>query len=124
MKKILFVGMVALFSSATMAQTVICSATGTPIVVIPGSSDGSTFVRNAFNPTCSPNTHMIFEQDGGALWAAAASSKGATVFGGSTNGGSVKSVGLCYSDSKTCGTTAPTRASALLATAKTIGDTN
>jgi hypothetical protein len=123
MKKVLFVGMAALFSSVTMAQTVICSATGTPIVTIPGSSDGSTFVRTTFNPTCSPSTHMIFQQDSAALWAAAASSKGGNTFGGSTNGGSVKALGPCNTG-KTCGTTAPTDAAARLAAAKIIGDTN
>lgn len=126
MKKLLFVGCAVMFSAAVMAQagpTAVCDAQGKPAAVVGGDTSGTYFVRTPFNPTCSPNTHMTYEQTSAELWAAAASTKGGNVFGGSTNGGSTKSLAAC-NGGKTCGSNTTTAVTANMTAAKNVGFTN
>lgn len=126
MKKFLFAGCAALLSSVVLAQagpTAVCTATGKPAAVVGGDTSGTYFVRSNFNPTCSPNTHMTYEQTSAELWAAAASTKGGNVFGGSTNGGSTKALAPC-NQGKTCGDQTTAAVTANMTAAKNVGFTN
>lgn len=103
MKKLIFTLALAACSSAAMAAaTNICLSDSKPKANVAGLTDGTLFVRATFAPTCSPNTVMSYDQDSSKLWAAAASVKGQNIYGSSTNGGSVGSLGACNSN-KTCG---------------------
>jgi hypothetical protein len=107
MKKIIIALALAASSSVAMAAvTTVCNATPTPTNV-PGRTDGTLFVRATFAPTCSTNTIMQVDDDGTKVWGASASIKGQSVFGGSTNGGSVGKLANCNAG-KACGTAAAT----------------
>ena len=124
MKKTILTMALFAFSTVAMAQTTVCSASGTPAANVIGATDGSLFVRATFAPTCSPNTVMQYQQDTGKLWAASASVKGQTFYGASTNGGSVGSLGACNSN-KTCGTASEVegKLTTPLAAAEKLGNT-
>ena len=123
-KLILALTLVTCSSVALAASAALCSAGPTPAGNVTGATDGTTFVRATFAPTCSPNTVMIYEQDTGKLWAAAASTKGQSFFGSSTNGGSVGSLGQCNTG-KTCGDAAAvkTKLETPLTAAAALGNT-
>ena len=124
MKKIIIALVLGVSSSFAMAaETTVCN-NGTPTNV-PGATDGTLFVRVTFSPTCSTNTVMTQDDDGTKVWATAASSKGQSVFGGSTNGGSIANMGACNAG-KACGTPAATLTTikTKMAAAGAFGNTN
>lgn len=124
MKKLIIALAIGACSSAAMAATTdVCSA-GTPFNVV-GATDGTKFVRVTFAPTCSTNTVMVGDDDGTKYWGASASVKGQSIFGASTNGGSVPNLGQCNAG-KACGATAATKTavSAQMNAAATLGNTN
>lgn len=132
MKKFIIGMALAVASSASMAATTnVCNGSGQKVADVAGGTDGTTFVRVTFSPTCGGNTVLSYDQDTGKLWAAAASVKGSNVFGGSTNGGSVGVVRACRPAGTTgaggaCGNVTDTTGfvSAGMATAETLGVTN
>jgi hypothetical protein len=99
MKKLIFVGLCVLSSAAFADGTAVCASltSAAPGTAITG--DGAKFVKVTFTPKCSANTHVAYEQDAVNFAAAGGSSKGKTVFGGSTGGGGVSPVA-----GKTCAT--------------------
>ena len=108
MKKIIIALALAACSSVTIAATselAVCTAS-TPVNV-PGTQDGTLFVRTTFAPTCSVNSIVVVNDDAIKVWATGASIKGQSIFGGSTNGGTVGNMGPCNSG-KACGTAADT----------------
>ncbi len=121
-KTIIALALAACSSFAMAAATQVCT-NGTPTNV-PGATDGTLFVRVIFAPTCSTNTIMVQDDDGTKVWAGAASSKGQSLFGGSTNGGSVGNLGQCNLG-KACGTPAATKTAVdgIMNTAKGLGNT-
>lgn len=125
MKKTIIALAFGLCSSFAMAgNTQVCYNSGTPKANVPGAADGSLFVRVTFAPTCSTNTIMVQDDDGTKVWAAAASSKGQSLFGGSTNGGSVGNMGAC-NGGKACGTPDATNTAVegKMTAAKALGNT-
>ena len=109
MKKIIVALALAVCSSVSMAQTVTtaCSPGNTTVVNVPGKQDGTLFVRTTFAPTCSANSVVQVSDDAVKVWGVSASVKGQSIFGGSTNGGTVGNLGPCNSG-KACGTPADT----------------
>ena len=121
MKKIIIALALAACSSVSMAATTACNVGIQQNV--PGATDGSKFVRVQFAPTCSTNTYMTVDDDGTKVWGASASVKGQSVFGGSTNGGSVGNMGPCNSG-KACGpTNAASSVSTTMTAAALLGNT-
>lgn len=125
MKKTLIALAFGLCSSFAMAApTLVCNNSSTPSANVPGATDGSLFVRVTFAPTCSTNTVLVQDDDGTKVWAGSASSKGQSLFGGSTNGGSVGNMGQCNSG-KACGTAGATKTAVdgIMTAAKALGNT-
>lgn len=119
MKKILVLASLAALSSGVFAATACSGGTATNVT---GATDGSKFVRTTFAPSCSPNTEVVYTDDGGKVYGGSASIKGKAYFGASTNGGAVQKVGDC-SGSGACGTTASAAAGSGMAAASTYGAT-
>ena len=106
MKKMIIALALVASSSVVMAANLTVCSVGTSTNV-PGATDGSKFVRVTFAPTCSTNTVVVVDDDGTKVWGASASVKGQSLFGGSTNGGSVGNMGPC-NNGKACGATEAT----------------
>ena len=92
---------VLLFGLAAVSQVY---AAGTDICGAQTSAGNATaavaagtgnFVVTAFTPKCSANTYVAYEQNATVFAVGSASSKGKTVFKGSTNGGGVTASGSC-----------------------------
>lgn len=129
MKKFVIGAAFVFASSVSLATTTnVCNASGQKVADIAGGTTGTTFVRVTFAPTCGGNTVLSYDQDAGKLWAAAASIKGANVFGGSTNGGSVGVVRACRTSppGATCGNVGDTQGfvSTGVTLAESLGNTN
>lgn len=124
MKKLIIALALGACTSGAMAATTDVCAAGTPSNVV-GATDGTKFVRVTFAPTCSTNTVMVGDDDGTKYWGTSASVKGQSIFGASTNGGSVPNMGQCNSG-KACGATAATRTAitAKMTDAAALGNTN
>lgn len=130
MNKLIFGALLGICATGAFAQVAgqqVCAAAGQGGATnVSGSTNGNLFVRVAFTATCSTNTVVVYSDDGTKVWAAGASTKGQSGFGGSTNGGSVSNVGLCNAN-KACGTAAATLAyvgAAPLTAAAAMGNTN
>lgn len=78
-------GGVLLVSANAFAQTTVCSG-GTGAAISGSTTD---FVKVAFTPKCSANTAVSVAQNSATLGVKAASTKGKTAFGGSTEGGGI-----------------------------------
>lgn len=107
MNKIIFASLLLLVGSSAYAATA-CDGTATRQTV---TGSASNFVRVTFNPVCSANTQVVYTDDAAnqKLYGGAASTKGASYFGGSTLGGAILRVGACTNN--TCGgTVAATKA--------------
>jgi hypothetical protein len=94
MKKLIFIGLCVLSSAAFATGTAVCASSPTAAAsTTPITGDGANFVKVTFTPKCSANTHVAYEQNAVNFAAAGGSSKGKTVFGGSTGGGGVSPTG-------------------------------
>lgn len=120
MKKIILASLLCVVSSAGFAAN---ACVGGVATAVPEAADGTKFVRTQFSPVCSPNTTMVYTDNGAKVYGGAASVKGATYYGASTEGGTVKKVGECAN--KNCGgQAAATGAAAGMADAETYGSSS
>ena len=102
MKKIILASLLALTGSVAMAATACSAGVST---AVPGSTDGSTFVRVGFSAACSANSIVVYTDSAAnqKVYGGAVSVKGASYYGGSTLGGAIQRVGACTNNS--CGGT-------------------
>lgn len=100
MKKFAF----ALLAAAILPTSVFAATSGAACTTgspVSGGITGDTtkFVAVTFNPKCSANVSVSFDQNATAFWAGGTSAKGKSGFGGSSQGGSVAKTNDCTSAS-------------------------
>lgn len=84
-------------SFGAVAQTDICTGTAGPGTKPTGHTAGTNFMVVDISPQCSANVFLKGQDGTSGAWYAvgAVSSKGKNAFGGSTNGGAVRSTAAC-----------------------------
>lgn len=92
MKKLLIVGL-CLVSSASFGAE-LCTA-GAPQQANLTAGGATDFIKNSFAVKCSANVYLSALQNNVAIAASGGSAKGKNIFGGSSAGGTVSSVGAC-----------------------------
>jgi hypothetical protein len=108
MKKVILasvLGVVAVASvgSANAASTAQIFCSGSPTSVGTASITSATeFVKVAFTPKCSSNTHVTGSDSTTYYRVGSASTKGKTSFAGSSMGGGVVAAGLCAATGNVC----------------------
>jgi hypothetical protein len=104
MKKFAF----ALLAAAILPTSVFAATSGAACTTgnpVSGgiTGDATKFVAVTFNPKCSANVSVSYDQNATAFWAGSVSSKGKSLFSGSSSGGAVANSGACTAAS--CSTT-------------------
>lgn len=85
-------------ANAAVVSTAVCqaaNAAGNGTAVPVGTGTDNNFVKTAFTPKCSANTHVVVEDGGSYFRTGAASGKGKNRFAGSSAGGGVAAAGSC-----------------------------
>lgn len=97
MKKIILASLLMMFGSAAFAQAASSACSTGTASTIPGDNTGTLYIRIPFKPVCSANSVVRFTDNVASqkLIAGAASVKGASYFGGSTQGGAIQRAGGC-----------------------------
>lgn len=122
MKKIILASLLMLVGSPAFCA-IACDPAATARVLIPGTDDGSTFIRVGFNPVCSANSYIEYTDIAASqkLIAGGVSIKGANIFAGSTLGGAVKALGTPCTNSSCSTTNKATDAATALTAAAALG---
>lgn len=103
MKKVILASVMAVAAISSMSGVAhattqqICAGAAGNGSVPSNATDGTLFVRAAFSPKCSNNVLLYGDDMVTYYRTGAASTKGNQSFAGSTNGGSIVSVGTCAS---------------------------
>lgn len=98
MKKVILCSVLAAAAISSMnaqaASSSFCSGGAATNGV--AASAGTSFIKQAFTPKCSTNVYLVGDEVSVTSFAVgAASAKGKTFFGGSSEGGAVQSYGTC-----------------------------
>jgi hypothetical protein len=97
MKKIILASLLMMTGSVAFAQAAATACSTGTASSIPGDNSGATYIRVAFKPVCSANSVVRFTDSvtSQKLYGGSASVKGASYFGGSTQGGAIQRAGGC-----------------------------
>ena len=114
MKRIIFASAVIatlVAGTATAANTVICAAPTSAGAGTNVTASSTTFIKqDLVLNKCSANVHLVANDGGSFFGVGAVSSKGKSIFQGSSAGGAVKSTGLCATAGKCLDSEAATSA--------------
>ncbi|GLR11789.1 hypothetical protein GCM10007907_05790 [Chitinimonas prasina] len=89
-KSILLASLLATFFAINASAAVTSPCTGTATggkTTIAGGALGTDFIIRDFSLACSKNVFLSYNWNATSAWVAAGSGKGATIFGGTTEGG-------------------------------------
>jgi hypothetical protein len=121
MKKIILASLLMVSVSTAFAQAVTTACSSGTATTVPGATDNTLYIRSGFKPVCSANSVVRFLDDVTAqkMTAGSASVKGASYFGGSTQGGAIQRAGGC--PNAACGSVAEAQADLGVTAAATYG---
>jgi hypothetical protein len=110
MKKIILASLLMVSVSTAFAQAASTACSSGTASTVPGATDNTLYIRSAFKPVCSANSIVRFTDSVAAqkMTAGSASVKGASYFGGSTQGGAIQRAGGC--PNAACGAVAEAQA--------------
>jgi hypothetical protein len=101
MKKVILasvLAVVAMSANAAAVSATYCSAaaaSGSGNAATLNSATDQNFVKSAFTPKCSANTHVTGEDGGSYFRVGSGSTKGKTRYAGTSVGGAVVAAGAC-----------------------------
>lgn len=101
MKKVILASVLAVVAmsansaSATAAYCAALSASGSGTPATLNTATDQNFVKSAFTPKCSANTHVTGEDAGSYFRVGSGSTRGKTAYAGTSVGGAVVAAGAC-----------------------------
>ena len=101
MKKVILASVLAVAAVQAQAAAVTAtycagaSAAGSGAAATINSATDQNFVKSAFTPKCSANTHVTGEDGGSYFRVGSGSTKGKTRYAGTSVGGAVVAAGAC-----------------------------
>lgn len=98
MKKVILASVLAvaaMSAQAAVTQTFCSGTAGSGAASNVNAATDANFVKSAFTPKCSANTHVTGEDGGSWYRVGSTSTKGKTRYAGGSGGGAVVAAGAC-----------------------------